>query len=223
MFVIMVAEDDPHTQQLMCRVLSRAGFEVLPVTNGREALDVLDHRHADLILLDAMMPEMDGYTLLRTLRGGGSDIPVLMVTARSAPPDKRLGFLSGCDDYMTKPVDEEEMILRIHALLRRARIAREKQLTVGGTVLDYHALSVTAGGECRTLPQKEFRLLFLLLSYPNRIFTRRELMDEIWDMDSETDERTVDVHINRLRDRYRDNPDFEILTIRGIGYKAVYR
>jgi DNA-binding response OmpR family regulator len=168
-----------------------------------------------------MMPRMDGYEFTQMLRDSGCDLPILMVTALEKPADKRKGFRIGTDDYMVKPVDEEEMILRIAALLRRSRIANEHRLTVGGTTLNYDALTVTTPDGEQELPRKEFMLLFKLLSYPNKIFTRRQLMDEIWDMDSETDERTVDVHINRLRDHFRNSPDFEIITVRGLGYKAV--
>jgi len=168
-----------------------------------------------------MMPRMDGWQFMEELRASGSEIPVLMVTARETPEDKRRGFQLGTDDYMVKPVDEEEMVLRIAALLRRSRIATEHRLTVGSTVLDYEQLTVVCAGDTLELPRKEFMLLFKLLSYPGKIFTRRQLMDEIWGMESETDERTVDVHIKRLRDRFADNADFEITTVRGLGYKAV--
>ena len=191
--------------------------------DGVEALEVLDRKHVDLIVLDIMMPRMDGYEFTETLRASGCDLPILMVTAKEKPADKRRGFIIGTDDYMVKPVDEEEMILRIAALLRRSRIVNEHRLTVGSTVLDYDSLSVTTQEGTVELPKKEFLLLFKLLSYQNKIFTRRQLMDEIWDMDSESDERTVDVHINRLRDRFRSDPDFEIVTVRGLGYKAVKR
>ena len=177
----------------------------------------------DLIVLDVMMPRMDGYEFTETLRSSGCDLPILMVTAKEKPADKRKGFIIGTDDYMVKPVDEEEMILRIAALLRRSKIVNEHRLTIGSTVLDYDALSVKTAEGISELPKKEFLLLFKLLSYSNKIFTRRQLMDEIWDMDSDTDERTVDVHINRLRDRFRNNPDFDIVTVRGLGYKAVKR
>ncbi len=228
MFDIMVVEDDIHTRRLMCAVLERNGYNPIPATDGVDALDQLDKKHVDLIILDIMMPRMDGYELTQILRDGGSTLPILMVTAKEAPSDKRKGFIIGTDDYMTKPVDEEEMILRIAALLRRSRIVSERKLTVGATVLYYDSLTVRTDGASAgapggtELPQKEFLLLFILLSYPNKIFTRRKLMDEIWDMDSESDERTVDVHISRLRDRFRDNADFEIITVRGLGYKAVY-
>ncbi len=222
MFVIMVVEDDVHTRKLMCAVLERNGYSAVPASDGLDALRLLDTKHVDLIIMDLMMPRMDGYELTRSLREGGCDIPILMVTAKEATEDKCRGLRLGADDYMVKPVDEEEMLLRVAALLRRARAATERRLTVGETVLDYDAFTVKAGGKSQTLPQKEFLLLFTLLSYPDKIFTRRALMDEIWDMSSETDERTVDVHINRLRDRFRDSRDFEIVTIRGLGYKAVY-
>lgn len=221
MLTILVAEDDPNTNRLMCAVLSRAGYKVIPAADGAEALALLDEKHVDLLVADVMMPRMDGYELTESLRAAGYTLPILMVTAKETVEDRRRGFRCGTDDYMVKPVDEEEMLLRVAALLRRAKIASEREIRIGGTVLSYDAFTVTAGGHAQTLPQKEFLLLFTLLSYPGKIFTRRALMDEIWDMTSETDERTVDVHINRLRDRFRDNPDFEIVTIRGLGYKAV--
>ena len=221
MFHILVVEDNANTRKLMEAVLTQHGYQPILARDGVEALEVLDRKHVDLIVLDIMMPRMDGYEFTRTLRESGCELPILMVTAREKPADKHKGFQNGTDDYMVKPVDEEEMILRIAALLRRSRIVNEHRLTVGDTTLDYDALAVTTPEGTRELPKKEFMLLFKLLSYPNRIFTRRQLMDEIWDMDSETDERTVDVHINRLRDRYRGSADFEILTVRGLGYKAV--
>ena len=223
MFHILVVEDNANTRRLMEAVLLQHGYQPILASDGVEALEVLDKKHVDLILLDIMMPRMDGYEFTQTLRESGCDLPILMVTAREKPADKHRGFQIGTDDYMVKPVDEEEMILRIAALLRRSRIANEHRLTVGQTVLDYDQLSVAAPEGQFVLPRKEFLLLFKLLSYPGKIFTRRQLMDEIWDMDSETDERTVDVHINRLRDHFRTSPDFEIVTVRGLGYKAVKR
>lgn len=228
MFDIMVVEDDNHTRRLMCAVLERYGYHPVPAIDGQDALEQLDKKHVDLIILDIMMPRMDGYEFTKILRDGGNTLPILMVSAKQTPLDKRRGFIIGTDDYMTKPVDEEEMILRVGALLRRSRIVSERKLTVGNTVLYYDSLTVRTDGESATapggmeLPQKEFLLLFKLLSYPNKIFTRRQLMDELWDMESESDERTVDVHISRLRDRFRDNPDFDIITVRGLGYKAVF-
>lgn len=221
MFHIMVVEDDPNTGKLMGAVLRQNGYEPILACDGEDALSKMETHHVDLILLDIMMPRMDGYEFTKVLREGDCNIPILMVTAKETMADKRRGFLTGADDYMVKPVDEEEMLLRIAALLRRSHIASDRRLTVGGTVLDYDAMTVTYGEAQQQLPQKEFLLIFKLLSYAGKIFTRRQLMDEIWDMDSESDERTVDVHINRLRDRFKENPDFDILTVRGLGYKAI--
>ncbi|MBR4031169.1 MAG: response regulator transcription factor [Clostridia bacterium] len=223
MFNIMIVEDDANQRKLMATVLEQYGYNVIQAVDGIDALDVLDKKHIDLIILDIMMPRMDGFEFTETLRQSGCNLPILMVTAKQSPVDKRKGFIIGTDDYMTKPVDEEEMVLRVGALLRRSKIVSEKKLTVGSTTLYYDSLSVVCGGERYEHPQKEFLLLFKLLSYPGKIFTRRQLMDEIWDMESESDERTVDVHISRLRDKYRGCPDFEIVTVRGLGYKAVYQ
>ena len=221
MFRILVAEDDKNARRYMAAVLTRYGYEPICASDGAEALEILDHKHVDLVVLDVMMPRMDGYEFTNVLRTGGCMIPIIMVTARATPTDKKRGFIVGVDDYMVKPVDEEEMILRISALLRRSRIAGERKLTVGGTVLHYDSLTVNDGNGCQELPQKEFMLLFHLLSYPNKIFTRRQLMDKIWDMDTESEERTVDVHVSRVRERFRNNTDFQIVTVRGLGYKAV--
>ena len=222
MFNILVVEDDRNSRKLMCTVLEQYGYNALQAVDGVDALDVLDKKHVDLIVLDIMMPRMDGFEFTQTLRQSGCNIPILMVTAKQSPIDKRKGFILGTDDYTTKPIDEEEMVLRVGALLRRSKIANERKLTVGNTTLYYDALAIKVGDKMENeIPQKEFLLLFKLLSYPNKIFTRRQLMDEIWDMESESDERTVDVHISRIRERYRNNGDFEIITVRGLGYKAV--
>lgn len=221
MFDILVVEDDRSTRLLMEAVLRRGGYNPILASNGIEALDIMDHKHIDLVLLDIMMPQMDGYEFTKTLRDGGSELPILMVTAKEAPADKKQGFIAGTDDYMVKPVDEEEMLLRIAALLRRSKIASEHKLTVGATVLDYDKLTVFDGENETALPPKEFLLLYKLLSYQGKIFTRAALMDEIWDMDSESDPHTVDVHINRLREKFGQSRDFEIATVRGLGYKAV--
>lgn len=220
MFRVLVVEDDVNTRKLMCAVLKQNGFEALQAEDGMAALSVMEKEHVDLILLDLMMPTMDGYQLTRQLRISWENLPILMVTAKQEPKDKRQGFLAGTDDYMTKPVDEEEMILRIKALLRRAQIASEHKLVVGTAVLNYDTLTVARGNETISLPQKEFLLLYKLLAYPGMIFTRLQLMDEIWGMDSETDDHTLNVHINRLRDRFRDWSEFEIVTVRGLGYKV---
>jgi DNA-binding response OmpR family regulator len=221
MFHIMVVEDDLNTRRLMDAVLRQNGYETILACDGEDALEKMESHHVDLVLLDIMMPRMDGYEFTKILREGDCNIPILMVTAKETMEDKRRGFLTGTDDYMVKPVDEEEMLLRIAALLRRSHIASDRRLTIGGTVLDYDAMTVSSEDVVQHLPQKEFLLIFKLLSYAGKIFTRRQLMDEIWDMDSESDERTVDVHINRLRDRFKGNSDFEILTVRGLGYKAI--
>lgn len=223
MFDILVVEDDANTQKLLCAVLKHGGFKAHPVRNGVEALDRMEERGFDLIVMDLMMPEMDGYALCRELRSAGDPIPILMLTAAHEITDKHHGFLAGTDDYMTKPFDEQELLFRIKALLRRAQIASEHKLVLGDTTLDYNALSVTRGTVQTFLPQKEFYLLFKLMSYPDKIFTRLHLMEEIWGPDTEMDSHTLNVHINRLRDKCKDNPDFEIVTVRGLGYKIVKR
>ena len=221
MFRILVVEDDKNTAKLMQAVLTHAGYAVTHAYDGIDALEKMDAQQIDLIVLDVMMPRMDGFTFTETLRSVGNNIPILMVTAKQLPVDRCKGFLVGTDDYMVKPVNEEEMLLRIRALLRRAKIANEKKLRIGNVILDYDALSVSRNGETQTLPQKEFYLLFKLLSYPNKIFTRLQLMDEIWGVDSETIDTTVNVHVMRLRKRFEGWPEFEIIAIRGIGYKGV--
>ena len=223
MFKILVAEDDIPLQQLFCRMLERNGFTTVAANDGVAALEILEREYINLVVSDIMMPRMDGYRLVQALRSEGNSIPVLMITARDSFQDMQNGFHCGADDYMVKPINVNELVLRVNALLRRAGMVSERQLTFGNTALDYDALSVTEGESVTVLPQKEFQLLYKLLSSPGQIFTRQQLMDEIWGMDSSTDARTVDVHINRLRDRFRGNTDFEIRTVRGIGYKAVKR
>ena len=221
MFHILVVEDDTKLRSLFCTVLNRRGYLTVPASGGREALELLDSEYIDLIISDIMMPGMDGYELIRTLRGNGYCLPILIITAKERFEDKQEGFQAGTDDYMVKPIDVNEMVLRVGALLKRARIATDRRIICGKTTLDYDALTVTVDGEETLLPQKEFYLLYKLMSYPNKIFTRQQLMDEIWGMDSTSDERTVDVHINRLRERFRDCDDFLIMTVRGLGYKVV--
>ena len=221
MFQILVVDDDKNTRTLMKLVLEGDNYSVLTACNGEDALAVMDSSHVDLVVLDVMMPEMDGYQLIRALRESNNNLPILMVSAKQLPADKKQAFLVGTDDYMTKPVDEEEMLLRIKALLRRARIVSERRIVIGDVVLDYDAMTVSRGKEIQQLPQKEFLLLYKLLSYPGKIFTRIQLMDEIWGMDSETGWETVTVHIGRLRKRFEGWPEFEILSVRGLGYKAV--
>lgn len=221
MFKILIAEDDRELRQLFQHVLTKNGYAVTGVSNGEEAMDAIDAGYYDLIISDIMMPKMDGYQLVRALREAGLTIPVMMITAKDAFDDMRMGFLSGSDDYMVKPVNVNEMVLRVGALLRRAQLANERRQVIGNTVLECDSLSVHSGKETMTLPQKEFMLLYKMVSYPGRIFTRQQLMDDIWGYDSESDTHTVDVHIGRLRDRFRDNRDFKIVTMRGVGYKVV--
>ncbi len=223
MFNILVVEDDANLRKMMQSVLQRNGYRPLVAEDGEAALAILENEQADLIISDVMMPNMDGYELTELLRQSNYNMPILMVTVKDSYADKQKGFLAGVDDYMVKPIDINEMILRVQALLRRAKIANEHRLQVGETRLDFDSLLVTTPSGEMSLPQKEFYLLFKLLSYPGKIFTRQQLLDEIWGMDSTTDERTVDVHINRLRDRFKGSDDFEIVTVRGLGYKAVAR
>lgn len=221
MFQILVVDDDKNTRMLLKAVLQAENYTVYTAENGEDALGVMDKEHIDLVVLDIMMPKMDGYAFTRLLRESNNNLPILMVSAKQLPADKQKGFLMGTDDYMTKPIDEVEMLLRIKALLRRARIASEHRIVVGNVVLDYDALTVTRNGETQELPQKEFMLLYKLLSYPGKIFTRIQLMDEIWGVESDTGWETVTVHIGRLRKRFEGWPEFEIVSVRGLGYKAV--
>ncbi|WP_235070826.1 response regulator transcription factor [Turicibacter sp. TJ11] len=221
MIHILVAEDDKHARKLLETVLKREGYEVLTAQDGEEVLTTLERQHVDLILLDIMMPKMDGYEVARQLREANFNLPILMVSAKQLPEDKKKGFIVGTDDYMTKPIDVEEMLLRVRALLRRSQIVNERKLTIGSVTLDYDSLTVTREGESQTLPQKEFYLLYKLLSYPGRVFTRIQLMDEIWGLQTESTDTTVNVHINRLRKRFSNYPEFDLISVRGLGYKAV--
>lgn len=221
MLRILIAEDDWELRQLFSHVLTKNGYAVKGVSNGQEALDAVDMEYFDLIISDIMMPVMDGYELVRALRGTGSTTPVLMITAKDAFDDMRQGFLSGTDDYMVKPVNVNEMVLRVGALLRRSQMINERRQIIGSTVLECDSLTVKTEKESFVLPQKEFMLLYKMASFPGRIFTRQQLMDDIWGYDSDSDTHTVDVHIGRLRDRFRENGDFKIVTIRGVGYKVV--
>lgn len=221
MFRILVVDDDKNTRRLLQAVLEAENYTVFTAENGEAALSAMDREHIDLVVLDIMMPKMDGYEFTKTLRDSRNNLPILMISAKQLPEDKHRGFLVGTDDYMTKPIDEEEMLLRIKALLRRAQIASERKITVGTVTLDYDSLTVTGHGKTQELPQKEFQLLYKLLSYPGKIFTRIQLMDEIWGAESETGWETVTVHIGRLRRRFEGWEEFEIVSVRGLGYKAV--
>ena len=221
MFEILVVDDDRNIRRLYQAVLEQAGYRVHTAADGVEALAVMDREFIDLVVLDVMMPQMDGYEFTRTLREGSNDLPILMVSAKQLPKDKKAGFLAGTDDYMTKPIDEEEMLLRIRALLRRAGNASDRRIVIGDVALDYDRFTVTRGADVQELPQKEFLLLYKLLSNPGKIFTRIQLMDEIWGADSETGWETVTVHVGRLRKRFEGWTEFEIVSVRGLGYKAV--
>ena len=220
---ILVVDDEKLLVKGIKFNLENDGYEVITGSDGQEALEVLEKDFVDLIVSDIMMPRVDGYELVQTLRESGCQIPVLMITAKDRFQDMQMGFLSGTDDYMVKPVNVNEMVLRINALLRRAKMISDRKQTIGGTVLEFDSFAVHQGGTSQILPQKEFQLLYKMASYPGQIFTRQQLMDDIWGPDSETDTHTVDVHIGRLRDRLRENPDLEIATVRGLGYKVVRR
>lgn len=220
MHKILIVEDDQELRQLFGHVLIKNGYTVKGVSNGREALDILDADYYDLMISDIMMPQMDGFELVRSLRDAGNTMPVLMITAREAFDDMRTGFQSGTDDYMVKPVNVNEMVLRVGALLRRAQMINERRQVLGNTVMECDSLTVTTESKSMVLPQKEFMLLYKMASFPGRIFTRQQLMDDIWGYDTDSDTHTVDVHIGRLRDRFKDNTDFKIVTMRGVGYKV---
>lgn len=221
MFQVLIAEDDRDLCQLFSRVLMKNGYDVEGVSDGYEALAAMDRKYFDIIISDIMMPGMDGYELVRTIRERGNNIPVLMITAKDAFDDMQTGFFSGSDDYMVKPINVNEMVLRVGALLRRSQIVNERKLTIGSTVLECDSLSVTTADEQFVLPQKEFMVLYKMASYPGRIFTRQQLMDDIWGYDVVTDTHTVDVHIGRLREKFGESRDFKIITMRGVGYKVV--
>ena len=221
MIRILIVEDDPNLRKLMSDVLQDERYIAIPAQDAQQALDILESEHIDLMITDIMMPGMDGYTLTQELRDAGYDFPILMVTAKETIKDKRKGFIVGTDDYMVKPVDEEELVLRVKALLRRAKIVSERKINIGQVSLNYDSLTVSRANERVALPQKEFMLLYKLLSYPNIIFTRIQLLKEIWGADTETTDHTVAVHIGRLRERFDNWPEFSIETVRGLGYKAV--
>ena len=221
MFHILVVDDDKNTRMYFEAVLKNNGYSVTTAENGETALRAMDSAHIDLVVLDIMMPKMNGYEFTKTLRDCDNNLPILMVSAKQLPKDKNLGFAVGTDDYMTKPVDQDEFLYRIKALLRRAKIANERRIVIGDVVVDYDSMTVTRGKEVQELPQKEFQLLYKLLSYPGKIFTRIQLMDEIWGAESETGWETVTVHVGRLRRRFEGWDEFEIESVRGLGYKAV--
>lgn len=220
MIHILVVEDNKNLRRLMTVVLKQNDYDVTTATCGEEALDILGHTHVDLVVSDIMMPGMDGFELTENIRTTNPYLPILMVSAKEHIDDKKKSFSLGSDDYMVKPIDMDELILRISALLRRSRIVLEHRLSFNKTVIDAQSLTLTYENKQYILPKKEFLLLFKLLSYPKKIFTRQQLMDEIWGVSTESDQRTVDVHIRRLRNRVAMIEDFEIVTVRGLGYKG---
>lgn len=221
MFQILVVEDDKELRDLFCTVLTENGYTAIPAANGMDAFDILENSYVDLIISDVMMPVMDGFEMIRAIREAKYTTPILIITARETPADKQEGFQAGTDDYMVKPIDVNEMLWRVEALLRRSQIVSQRKTHLGTTEFDYDTLTVRTGPSETELPQKEFLLLFKLAASPNRIFTRRQIMEEIWGIDSKTDPHTLDVHISRLREKFKSNPDFDIVTVRGLGYKAV--
>jgi len=221
MFKVLVVEDDIKLNRLYCIFLEKEGFEPVGVFDATQALAELGSQGIDLVLCDVMMPGIDGCTLVDIIRKSDSQIPILMATAKSSFADKQRAFSAGSDDYMVKPIDLNELKLRVAALLRRANKTSSRSMTIGNALLDLDTLTVTEGNRCEQLPQKEFLLLFKLLASPGRIFTRRDIMNDIWGRETDSDERTVDVHISRLRERFESSPSFEIITVRGLGYKAV--
>ena len=221
MFTILVVEDDTDLNQLFCRTLARNGYTAVPAMSAIEALKLLDVQKADLIILDVMMPEMNGFEFVRQLREAEMNMPVMMITAKGDIVDKQSGFLAGADDYMVKPVDLQELLLRVQALLRRAKSVNDRKLVLGNTKLEYDTWTVTDNQGSQILPQKEFKLIYKLLSYPGQIFTRQQILDDIWGPEEYVDSHTLDVHMSRLRERFKNNTDFEIVTIRGLGYRVV--
>lgn len=221
MFKILIAEDDIELRRLFSHILTKNGYLTVGVSNGQEALDAMDKDYYDLIISDIMMPIMNGYEFVRILRSTGNNTPVMMITAKDAFDDMREGFVSGTDDYMVKPININEMVLRVGALLRRAQMINDRKLIFGKTILELDSLSVYTENENFILPQKEFMLLYKMASFPGKIFTRHQLMDEIWGYENESDTHTVDVHIARLRDKFKSSTDFKIVTMRGVGYKVV--
>lgn len=223
MFRILVVEDDVSLKNLFCRTLQRNNYQTFGADRAETALEILDREYIDLIVTDIMMPGMDGFEFIRQLRESQIDLPILIITAKSDIMDKQTGFFAGADDYMVKPIDINELVLRVNALLRRAKSVSEKRLTFGGTTLEYNTWTVADQSGIQVLPQKEFQLLYKLLSYPGQIFTRQQILDDIWGINNYEDSHTLDVHISRLRERFKKNTDFEIATIRGLGYRAVKR
>lgn len=223
MFKILVVEDDKDLNQTVCAYLNRNGYEAIGCLSANDAYNEMYGNLFDMIISDIMMPQIDGYEFARTVREMNQDIPILFMTAREDFESKRKGFGVGVDDYMVKPIDLNELLLRIDALLRRAKIATNRKLTIGSTVLDVEEHSAYVGDEEVILTVREFNILYKLLSYPKKTFTRSQLMDEFWDVESASGPRVVDVYMTKLRDKFKECEDFEIVTVHGLGYKAVIK
>ena len=221
MVKILVVDDDKNIRKLMTVVLESEGFTVISASDGEKALDIMDKETIDMVIVDIMMPNIDGYEFTESVRETNAKLPIIMVSAKQLAEDRKKGFVAGIDDFMVKPIDTEELVLHVRALLRRAKINSEGKIVIGEVTVDSESMTVSRAGETQILPQKEFQLLYKLLSYPDKIFTRIQLMDEIWGMDSDTGWETVTVHIARLRKRFEYYPEFEIRSVRGLGYKAV--
>ena len=221
MFQILIVEDDKELSQLFQKVLEKNGYQVKSASDGAQALEVLVKEYIDLIISDIMMPEIDGFEFAGTVRRINETIPILFMSAKDDLPSKRKGFQLGIDDYMVKPIELDELLLRVRALLRRANIEMERKITVGNLILDADAMSAEIDGEEISLTTREFNIIYKLLSYPKKTFSRAQLMDEFWGVETDTSLRAVDVYVTKLRDKLSACDGFKIVTVRGLGYKVV--
>ncbi len=221
MFRVLVVDDDKNTRFFIKEALELENFKVFTAKDGVEALEIYDKEYVDLVIVDIMMPNIDGYELTKQLRSANEELLILMISAKQLSEDRKKGFKAGIDDYISKPIDPEELILRIKALLHRSKTVSEKEIVIGGVTVDYNSFTVKGNGKSVELPQKEFLLLYKLLSSPNKIFTKIQLMDEIWGLECDTGWETLTVHIGRLRKRFKDYKEFSIENVRGLGYKAI--
>lgn len=221
MFSLLVVEDDENLNKSVCAYLQKRGYSTKGCVNAMDAYDAMYGNQFDLIISDIMMPGIDGFEFAETVRSLNEEVPILFMTAKDDFESKQRGFLTGVDDYLVKPINLEELNLHIGALLRRAKVQQSKKLVIGSLEMDMDERTVMVAGEEIALTQREFNLLFKLLSYPKKTFTRSQLMDEFWDIDSDTTPRAVDVYMTKLRDKFSGCDDFEIATVRGLGYKAI--
>ncbi|MBR2377293.1 MAG: response regulator transcription factor [Clostridia bacterium] len=221
MFRVLVVDDDKNIRFFIKEALELENYKVFTARNGEEALDIYDKEYIDVVIVDIMMPIMDGYEFTKELRSVNKDVIILMISAKQLSEDRIKGFKAGIDDYLSKPIDIEELLIRMKVHLRRINGAGDKKLVIGDVIVDYDSFTVTKGGDVQELPQKEFLLLYKLLSSPNKIFTKIQLMDEIWGLECDTGWETVVVHVGRLRKRFENYSEFKIENVRGLGYKAV--